>query len=82
MDRCPLCPGKHNCIGPDGPRGSKILLVGEAPGKNEDTKKRVFVGKTGDELDRGYLPLAHLRRENIRIINSIACLPDKPDGKT
>lgn len=81
MTRCPACPGKHRCLGPHGDPRSPYLFVGEAPGKQEDRQGIPFVGKTGDELNRGYLPLAGLTRHGIRVMNAIACLPDRPDHK-
>jgi uracil-DNA glycosylase family 4 len=80
MDRCVLCPLINNCVPPDGPAGD-ILFIGEAPGKNENKKLKVFIGKTGDEVNRHYLPLAGLRREHVRFTNAIRCLPVSAGGK-
>lgn len=41
----------------------------------------MFVGKTGQELDQHYLPLAGLSRFRIWIGNAISCMPDRTDGK-
>lgn len=81
MTRCELCPGDHKCLPPDGPEDSSIILLGEAPGLNEERSSKIFIGKTGDELNRGYLPICNLRRENVRIMNCISCLPPGPQGK-
>ncbi len=81
MERCALCPGINKPLPADGSMREGILLIGEAPGRNEDRKGRVFVGKTGVELDKHYLPVAGLRRENVLVANAIACLPPGPDGK-
>lgn len=81
MPRCELCPGVNKCIDSDGPCDSPYLLVGEAPGKQEDKSSKVFVGKTGEELNRHYLPLAGLKRDNVLITNAISCLPTSTDGK-
>ena len=78
--RCSLCPGVNNCIPPDGPAGD-ILFIGEAPGHNENKRLQVFIGKTGDEVNRHYLPLAGLRREHVRFTNAIRCLPTSAGGK-
>lgn len=79
--RCSLCPGTNSCIAPDGLGNSDILFIGEAPGKTEQSKGRVFVGKTGDEVDRHYLPLAGMRRDSVVITNAIRCLPTSSGGK-
>lgn len=75
MTRCELCPGIHKVLPPSGPEDSDLLFVGEAGGKEEEKKGEIFIGKTGDEMDRGYLPICNLRRQNVRVINAIACLP-------
>lgn len=81
MDRCGHCPGVHHCIPPDGPEDADILFIGEAPGKDENQKRRVFIGKTGDEVNRHYLPLAGLQRAGVRFTNAIRCLPASAGGK-
>jgi uracil-DNA glycosylase len=81
MDRCALCPGKHTCVPPSGPATSSILFCGEAPGSIEDKQGIPFVGKTGDEVSRHYLPLAGLKREQTYFTNAIRCLPDRPQGR-
>jgi uracil-DNA glycosylase len=81
MDRCDLCPAKHNLVPPSGPEDSDVLFIGEAPGKDEDRLGVPFVGKTGEEVNRHYLPLAGLRRDSVRFDNAIGCLPDRPQGR-
>jgi uracil-DNA glycosylase family 4 len=58
-----------------------LLFVGEAPGYNEDKKDRVFIGKTGEEVNDHYLPLASLKRGNVTFTNAIRCLPISAGGK-
>lgn len=87
MSRCTLCPGVNACIGPDigmavdGPSYANALFIGEAPGPNENRKREVFVGKTGEEVNRHYLPLAGMRRDSVIITNAIRCLPTSAGGK-
>lgn len=81
MTRCSLCPGINKCLPPDGPEGAEILFVGEAPGRDEQSRGQVFVGRAGDELNGHYLPLAGLRRFGIRLTNVIRCMPDTPKNK-
>lgn len=87
MDRCALCPGVHACIPPDGPEDADILFIGEAPGKDEERLARLhppgrpFVGRTGEEVDGHYLPLAGLRRPTVRMVNTIRCAPPTPGHK-
>lgn len=81
MRRCGLCPGVNHCIGPDGPDNAEVHFIGEAPGKKENEKRKVFFGQTGQEVDEHYLPLAGLRRPDVRFHNAIRCLPISADGK-
>lgn len=52
----------------EGPTPSKVMLVGEAPGKEEGYKGRPFVGKTGQFQDRLFEQVG-LARRNIYITN-------------
>lgn len=84
-NRCSLCPGVNACIPVDGQ--GDLLFIGEAPGFQEDrhAKKhppgRPFIGRTGEEVDSHYLPLAGLRRRDVRFTNAIRCLPVSAGGK-
>lgn len=80
MNRCHLCPGVNKCVPSYGSPG-ELLFIGEAPGKDENRIGTVFVGKTGQELDDHYLPLAGLSRHSVNITNAIKCLPTTTSGK-
>lgn len=81
MEYCAACP-RINCpIAPSGPTPCDILFVGEAPGKDENKRGQVFIGKTGREFNEHYLPIASLHRENVRVANAICCLPPGTGGK-
>jgi uracil-DNA glycosylase family 4 len=51
------------------------MFIGEAPGPRENEKGVCFIGPTGEEVNRGYLPTAGLRRPNHRFTNAIHCQP-------
>ena len=53
-----------------------MLLVGEAPGANEDQQGEPFVGAAGKLLD-DMLAMIGLRRQEIYITNSVKCRPPK-----
>ena len=76
MIPCPLCPRNYCPLPADGPTPSPILIVGERPGANENRFGRVFIGKTGEELNETYLPLASLQRSEVRITNTVLCWAD------
>jgi uracil-DNA glycosylase family 4 len=58
-----------------------LYAIGEAPGWDEERKGEPFVGKTGKEVRQGYFPLAGIRVVQVRINNSIRCLPKTPQNK-
>lgn len=53
---------------------SPLLIVGEAPGANEDVAGRPFVGKGGQLLDE-LLAQAGLARSEISVLNVLKCRP-------
>ena len=53
-----------------------LMLVGEAPGAQEEKLGRPFVGKAGENLDR-FLELSGLKREEIYISNVVKYRPDR-----
>lgn len=73
MTRCDVCPRQHDPVPGDGPRGARVMLIGEAPGENERQGMRPFIGKAGQELNEHYLPLAGLHRDNVYITNAVKC---------
>ncbi len=44
--------GARNCVFSDGLPGSRVMIVGEAPGREEDIQGKPFVGRSGQLLDR------------------------------
>jgi len=61
--------GKEIVTG-DGNPDSSLLLIGEAPGKDEVAQKRPFVGMAGKNLAQ-FLEILGLKREEIYITNAI-----------
>jgi len=55
----------------------RVLILGEAPGENEDARGAIFIGKSGTEL-RAHLPAKHL--DEIGFQNTVRCRPTQ-DGK-
>jgi len=51
-DRCELKKGARNFVFADGRPGARVMIVGEAPGADEDREGRPFVGRAGQLLDR------------------------------
>src|SRR5262245_9310661 len=67
------------CVPSDGVGTGKVMLVGEAPGAEEEKLGRPFVGSAGRILDRA-LGEAGLSRSDVVISNLVRCRP--PDNRT
>ncbi len=76
--RCPLYKGRTNLVLPSGDLSAKVVLVGEAPGENEDLSGKPFVGRAGKILD-GILQDVGIERDKIMITNTVKCRP--PDNR-
>lgn len=63
----------------EGDGGSPLMLVGEAPGAQEEALGRPFVGTAGKNLDQLLLGVG-LRREALYITNAVKFRPTKPGG--
>jgi len=72
--RCPLAAGRKNAVPGEGPDRAEILLVGEAPGRDEDLAGRPFVGRAGSVLNR-CLQDAGIHRSEVFITNVVKCRP-------
>jgi uracil-DNA glycosylase len=59
---------------PPTPGWSGLVVVGEAPGAEEDASGRPFVGRAGKLLDRLLLD-AGLPRERVAVLNALKCRP-------
>jgi len=51
-EHCELKKGARNLVFSDGIPGARVMLVGEAPGRDEDLAGKPFVGKAGQLLDK------------------------------
>lgn len=51
-DRCDLKKGARNFVFADGNPAARVMVIGEAPGREEDLEGRPFVGRAGQLLDR------------------------------
>jgi len=55
LERYPHCDlklGAQNLVFGDGVPGARVMIIGEAPGRDEDRVGRPFVGRAGQLLDR------------------------------
>ena len=78
LKNCDLKKGAKNIVFSDGNPKSKIMLIGEAPGANEDQEGLPFVGRAGQLLDKMLLAI-NLDRDKVYISNIINYRP--PDNR-
>lgn len=74
--RCPLWESRCEAVPGDGKYAAKVLIVGEAPGKEEDESGHPFVGATGRFLNH-VLEGTGLERADFFITNTVKCRPPK-----
>lgn len=76
--KCTLCPlgslGRKKVVFGSGNPDAQILLIGEAPGKEEDEQGLPFVGRSGKLLTK-ILHSIGIERHDIYISNIVKCRP-------
>mgnify|MGYP002624962462 CR=1 FL=1 len=75
FDGCALKATARNTVFCDGVETAPVLLIGEAPGKDEDQEGKPFVGRSGQLLDRMLSQIGLDRRTNVLISNTIYWRP-------
>jgi uracil-DNA glycosylase len=78
FDGCALKRSATNTVFADGNPESRVMFIGEAPGRDEDRQGLPFVGRAGKLLDK-MLAAIHLDRTNAYITNVINWRP--PDNR-
>jgi uracil-DNA glycosylase len=74
-ERCRLCEKRTQTVFGVGDRDADWMLIGEAPGENEDRQGEPFVGQAGKLLDNMLRSLALARGTNVYIANVLKCRP-------
>ena len=74
FDACPLKRTATNPVFADGNLAAPVLIIGEAPGADEDRLGRPFVGRAGQLLDR-MLAAIGLDRGSVQVTNVIYWRP-------
>lgn len=73
--KCDLAKTRTKSVFSDGIANSKLMLIGEAPGANEDMQGVPFVGRAGKLLDQIFESVGLSRQNNLYICNTIKCRP-------
>ena len=73
--KCPLHQTRTHAVPGSGVLDPMVLIIGEAPGANEDKYGKPFVGRSGKYLDKWLDSINMYRTENVYIANIIKCRP-------
>jgi uracil-DNA glycosylase family 4 len=76
--RCGLHKYRQKAVPGEGPSDATVMFIGEAPGREEDSQGRPFVGRSGRILDE-ILRRAGLSRDTFFITSVVKCRP--PDNR-
>jgi len=80
---CQKCPlkdqGRTQVVFGDGNPNSKLMFIGEGPGRDEDLQGKPFVGRAGQLLTK-IINSMNLKREDVYISNVVKCRP--PNNRT
>lgn len=72
---CGLCQGRRHAVFGQGATPTRWLVVGEAPGEQEDRQGHPFVGRSGQLLDAMLAAVGMSRDTDVFITNVIKCRP-------
>ncbi len=72
---CKLSKSRTNVVFGEGNIDASIMFVGEAPGSNEDSTGKPFVGRSGELLTKMIENVLLIQREDVYITNIVKCRP-------
>ncbi|AMG89865.1 uracil-DNA glycosylase [Bordetella bronchiseptica] len=72
---CGLCQGRRHAVFGMGAQPARWMVVGEAPGEQEDRQGLPFVGRSGKLLDAMLQSVGMSRERDVFIANVIKCRP-------
>ncbi len=78
FELCDLKRGARNLVFADGVPGARVMIVGEAPGRDEDREGRPFVGRAGQLLDRMLAAIDMGRAQDATPVYITNVLPWRP----
>lgn len=81
MDDDPLADAGTNVVISRGNPAARLLIVGEAPGPEENVKGKPFVGRAGQMLDKILEAANFDPDQDVYITNSVFRMPPGEDGK-
>lgn len=79
--KCKLHETRNNVVFGDGDEKAEVLIIGEAPGQEEDKSGKPFVGRAGKLLTEILFSMG-LSRESVYITNTVKCRPPENRNPT
>lgn len=73
-EKCRLCKARKRAVPGEGNPHTRIMFIGEGPGRNEDEQGRPFVGPAGRLLEEALAGIG-LTRADVFITNVVKCRP-------
>ncbi len=74
-EHCDLKRGARTLVFSDGTASADVMIVGEAPGREEDREGRPFVGRAGQLLDKMLQAIGLSRADSVYITNVLPWRP-------
>jgi DNA polymerase len=71
---------RTNSVFSDGPSSARVMIVAEAPGKDEDLQGLPFVGESGKRVDTNIVELLKMTRQETYLCNVLKCRPVDASG--
>ncbi len=75
FEHCSLKRGARNLVFSDGQAGARVMIIGEAPGRDEDIEGKPFVGRSGQLLDKMLAAIDLSRDSSVYITNVLPWRP-------
>ena len=71
--KCRLCETRTHALSGEGNLSSKLILIAQAPGYNEDREGKMFIGPSGKKLDEIFERVG-INRNEIFMTNILRCM--------
>ena len=73
--KCALSDSRTHIVVDRGNPQAKVMIIGEAPGQNEDLQGKAFVGRAGQLLDQLMQAIGFDTNQDSIIVNVVKCRP-------
>jgi len=77
---CELCESRTKVVFGSGNESPDLVIIGDAPSKQEDKMGEPFVGRPKKMLDAMLQNVLEMKRQDVYLINALKCLPPSNRG--